>query len=57
MFTTIDKAIAAVIGGIASFFGLQFGFNAEWLTPDLTVTISSLIAGVLTYFVPNKEAV
>lgn len=56
MFTTIDKAIAAVVGGIASFLLLKFGIHADWLTPDIINTLSIAVAGLLTYWVPNKQA-
>ena len=53
MFTTIDKAIAAVLGGIASFLMLQYGLELSFLTPEMITMISSLVAGFLTYLVPN----
>lgn len=56
MFTTVDKALAAIIGGFVSFAALKFGFHADWLTPDLINTISVAIAGALVYVVPNKPA-
>jgi len=56
MFTTIDKAIAAIIGGVAGFLALKFGFSADWLTPEMVVMVSSALAGLLTYLVPNKPA-
>lgn len=55
MFTTIDKAIAAVLGGLISFFTLQFGIQVEWMTPELVGTISSVVTGLLVYLVPNKQ--
>jgi hypothetical protein len=55
MFTTIDKAIAAVLGGLISFLALKFGINVDWMTPDLLNSISIAIAGVLVYLVPNKK--
>lgn len=54
MFTTVDKAIAAVLGGLISFLALKFGVNVPWITPDLINTISIAVAGALTYLVPNK---
>jgi len=56
MYTTIDKALAAIIGGFASFLLLKFGVHTDWLTPDLINTISLAIAGGLTYLVPNKPS-
>ncbi len=54
MFTTIDKAFAAIIGGFGSFAALQWGFSVDWLTPELTAMISTAFATLLTYLVPNK---
>lgn len=57
MFTTIDKAIAAVIGGLASFAFMKWGIQLEWLTPEVINTLSVLISGMLVYIVPNKPKV
>jgi len=54
MFTTVDKALAAIIGGFASLLALKFGIHADWLTPDLINSISIAVAGGLVYLVPNK---
>ncbi len=56
MFTTVDKAIAAVLGGLSSFALLQYGLELEFLTPEMITMISSLVAGFLTYLVPNAPA-
>lgn len=54
MFTTIDKAIAAVLGGLISYAALKWGFNADWVTPEVLAVISSAVSGLLAYVVPNK---
>ena len=54
MFTTVDKAIAAILGGLVSFLALKFGFQADWLTADMINTISVAVSGLLVYLVPNK---
>ena len=55
MFTTVDKAIAAILGGLVSFATLKWGVQLDWLTPDLINTLSIAIAGALVYLVPNKK--
>jgi hypothetical protein len=54
MFTTADKAIAAILGGLVSFAALKWGIQIDWLTPDFINTISIAVAGILVYLVPNK---
>jgi hypothetical protein len=55
MLTSVDKAIAAILGGLVSFLALKFGVQVDWMTPDLINSISIAVAGVLTYLVPNKK--
>jgi len=52
--TTTGKALAAVIGGIATIAATVFSMNMDWLSPELTVTIGSALSALLVYFVPNK---
>lgn len=56
MFTSYDKAIAAVIGGLAFVLAKAAGidFLAD-LSADTIGAISAVLAGILVYFVPNKE--
>jgi len=52
--TTTGKALAAIIGGVATVAATIFSINMDWLSPELTVTIGSALSALLVYFVPNK---
>lgn len=52
--TTVGKAIAAVLTGLATIAATVFAVNVDWLSPELTVTIGSALGALLVYFVPNK---
>ena len=56
MITSIDKAIAAVVSGIASLLVLANVVPEEMLSTEMVASISSVIAGVVTWAVPNKSA-
>ncbi len=54
MFTTLDKALVALVMGILSILNIVFKVNIG-LSPE---TISAIIAAVtplLVYFIPNKK--
>ena len=54
MFTTVDKAIAAIIGGVLSVLALNFNQTFAWATPELVSAISAVFTTILVYAVPNK---
>lgn len=54
MFSTVDKAIAAILGGLISFLAMRFGLALDFLTPEVINTLSVMIAGILAWAVPNK---
>lgn len=53
MFTSMDKALAALLGVIVYFLG-QFGINLPWLTPELTSDIAVAVTPFVVWLVPNK---
>lgn len=55
MLTTWDKAIAALLTSIVSGFAL-LNMHVDWLTPEVIVSISGALAGLITWLVPNKTA-
>lgn len=55
MFTTVDKAIAAVLGGVITVLGMVFNVEIG-LSPEVIGSLGSLLAGLLVWAVPNKEA-
>jgi hypothetical protein len=54
MFTSIDKALVALIMGILFIVQTYTGFSFAWLTPETISTIVGLITPVLVWAVPNK---
>jgi hypothetical protein len=56
MFTTIDKAIVAILGGLATVAAMSFGVNVDWATPELLGSIGTMLNAILVYVVPNKES-
>jgi len=55
MFTTIDKAIAALITPVLSLLAL-YGLLPEALTtPEIIGAFTALITSLVVYFVPNKK--
>jgi hypothetical protein len=56
MFTTIDKALTAVVMGLLSILSLVFGVNLG-IEPATVSIIISALTPVLVYLIPNKTAV
>jgi len=56
MFTTIDKALVALIMGVLFILQTYTGFSLAWLTPETISTIVGLITPVLVWAIPNKPA-
>ena len=55
MFTTFDKAIAAIVGGLVSLFVMLGVAPESWHDPTTIGTISSFGAMILAWLVPNKS--
>ena len=56
MFTTIDKAMVALVMGLL-FIVQQFtGFNLGWISEAQVTTIIGLLTPVLVWAIPNKSA-
>ena len=51
---SMDKAIAAVITGIAAIAATVFSVNTDWLSPELVVTLGSVFTAAVVWLVPNK---
>lgn len=56
MFTSIDKAIVALIMGLLSIGNLWFGFDLG-ITPDAVTSVIALLTPLIVWFVPNKKTV
>lgn len=57
MFTSIDKALTALIMGLLFIIQTYTGFSFAWLTPDTVATIIGLLTPVLVWAIPNKQKV
>jgi len=51
---SMDKAFAAIIGGVATVAAVYFSVNIDWLSPELTVMIGTALNALLVYMVPNQ---
>lgn len=54
MFTSVDKAIVAVLGGVLTVVA-EFGVDTSWATEGLVSGVGSMLTALMVYFVPNKE--
>ena len=54
MFTSIDKALVAMVMGVLFIIQTYFGFNTAWISQDTVATIIGLITPVLVWAIPNK---
>lgn len=55
MFTSIDKALTALIMGLLFIIQTYTGISIAWLTPDTVATVIGLLTPVLVWAVPNKQ--
>ena len=55
MFTSFDKALAALLGAAVYFAGM-FGLELAWLTPEVIQNIAVGVTPLVVWLVPNKVA-
>lgn len=55
MFTSIDKALIALVMGLLFIIQTYTGFNLSWISADTVATIIGLITPVLVWAIPNKK--
>lgn len=55
MFTSIDKALVALVMGLLFIIQTYTGFSTSWITADTVSTIVGLITPVLVWATPNKK--
>ncbi len=55
MFTSIDKALVAMVMGILFIVQSFTGFNLGWITESQVTTIIGLLTPVLVWAIPNKK--
>ena len=56
MFTSIDKALIALIMAVIWLVNFFFGYNLSWISQDTIATVVGLLTPVLVWAVPNKSA-
>jgi len=54
MFTSIDKALVAMVMGLLFILNTFFGVNVTWISQETVATIIGLITPVLVWAIPNK---
>jgi hypothetical protein len=55
MFTSIDKALVALVMGVLFIIQSFTGFNLGWITEAQVTTIIGLLTPVLVWAIPNKK--
>lgn len=56
MFTSIDKALVALVMGLLFIIQSFTGINLGWISPEHVTTIIGLLTPILVWAVPNKPA-
>ncbi len=54
MFTSIDKALVAMVMGLIFILNTYLGVNLSWVSQETVATVVGLITPVLVWLVPNK---
>lgn len=54
MFTSIDKALVALVMGLLFIIQTYTDFNLSWISADTVTTIIGLLTPVLVWAIPNK---
>lgn len=54
MFTSIDKALVALVMGLLFIIQTYTGFNLGWISQETVTTIIGLLTPVLVWAIPNK---
>lgn len=54
MITSIDKALAALLGAIVYFLGL-YDITLPWLTAEMQQQIAVALTPIVVWAVPNKK--
>lgn len=55
MFTSIDKALVALVMGLLFIIQTYTGFDLGWVKQETVATIIGLLTPVLVWAVPNKR--
>lgn len=55
MFTSMDKALVALIMSVIFLLNFFFGFNLGFVTQETVATVVSLLTPILVWATPNKS--
>lgn len=55
MFSSIDKALVALIMGLLFIIQTYTGFSTSWISAETVSTIVGLLTPVLVWAIPNKK--
>lgn len=55
MFTSIDKALAAILGAVLYFAQLWLQVDLTWITAEMIQNIIPILTPIIVWAVPNKE--
>ena len=55
MFTSIDKALVALVMGVLFIVQTYTGFSLSWISQETVSTIVGLLTPVLVWAIPNKK--
>ena len=56
MFTSIDKALVALVMGLLFIIQQFTGISLGWISQDTVTTLIGLLTPVLVWAIPNKAA-
>lgn len=56
MFTSIDKALVALIMGLLFVVQTYTGFSTSWISQETVATLVGLLTPVLVWAIPNKQS-
>lgn len=54
MFTSVDKALVALVMAVIWLVNFFFGINLGWISQDTVATVVGLLTPVLVWAIPNK---
>lgn len=55
MFGSYSKLIGSFVGGIFGFAVANWGFPAEWATPEIQGAVTVIMSSAFTYFFPKNK--
>ena len=54
MFTSMDKALVAMVMGLLFIITTYFGYDLSWVKQETVATVIGLLTPVLVWAIPNK---